>query len=143
MQQKSCPKPFQCVFICLLLISFSFQQAIFQFTSSNIFFFRSFSCTSTTTLSIQQHRSPFLSSFSRFLSRLIFLPVEEMRILVLSSTAKMAFYSSKNPTAGQQATLSFFWRKNARRKKHYTSIKKIWAPDTSSFFDPLLPKSNK
>ena len=142
MQQKSGPKPFQCVFICLLLISFSFQQAIFQFTSRAT---SSFGPSPVLLLLLyqQQHRSPFLSSFSRFLSRLIFLPVEEMRILVLSSTAKMAFYSSKNPTAGQQATLSFFWRKNARRKKHYTSIKKTWAPDTSSFFDPLLPKSNK
>ena len=138
MQQKSGPKPFQCVFICLLLISFSFQQAIFQFTSR-----ATSSSFGPSPVLLQQHKSSFLSSFSRFLSRLIFLPVEEMRILVLSSTAKMAFYSSKNPTAGQQATLSFFWRKNARRKKHYTSIKKTWAPDTSSFFDTLLTKSNK
>ena len=60
MQQKSGPKPFQCVFICLLLISFSFQQAIFQFTSSNIFF--------SVLLLYLYNRSffPFLSSFSRF-----------------------------------------------------------------------------
>ena len=63
MQQKSGPKPFQCVFICLLLISFSFQQAIFQFTSSNIFF----SVLLLYSISLQQKLLlPFLSSFSRF-----------------------------------------------------------------------------
>ena len=139
MQQKSGPKPFQCVFICLLLISFSFQQAIFQFTSSNIFF----SVLLLYSISLQASSSHFYHHFLAFLSRLIFLPAEEMRIPVRWSTAKMAFYSSKNPTAGPQATLSFFWPKNAKLKKPYTSIKKIWALDTSSFFDPLRPKSNK